>query len=433
VVLHPAQWRLDRPTESGQPEPSGQARFEALLAEWRAQWRVPRHVYLTHADNRLLLDLEDAGHREQLRIALTRPGRRTAVLQEGLPGPEDAWLPGPGRHDHCQTEPEQDDNAACSMPRWPDADRLRPPGSDWLYLTLSGPRATEDALLAGPLGALAEHLVERGDADGWFFIRYSDPGPQLRMRVHGAAAALIDRVLPALARWGAQAIADGSRTGLSLETYERELERYGGPVTTELCERISCADSRTTRLLLASAPPRPTWHRTRADLPLGETGATLDGLVSAAPRDRLELALASTADLLASLTSDPIRLAPRGQDSAGIMARSGAIYRERQAHLRALIAVLQDAPTTSANDDEDSTRAWWRAVREALADRRARLVPLVTQLRDRCRDGTGARPVEQLVPSLVHMHANRLGLNRQDEQLMLGLLDRTLRSIRACP
>jgi thiopeptide-type bacteriocin biosynthesis protein len=154
-------------------------------------------------------------------------------------------------------------------------------------------------------------------------------------------------------------------------------------------------------------------------------------LVSAAPRDRLELALASTADLLASLTSDPIRLAPRGQDSAGIMARSGAIYRERQAHLRALIAVLQDAPTTSANDDEDSTRAWWRAVREALADRRARL--LVTQLRDRCRDGTGARPVEQLVPSLVHMHANRLGLNRQDEQLMLGLLDRTLRSIRACP
>jgi hypothetical protein len=31
------------------------------------------------------------------------------------------------------------------------------------------------------------------------------------------------------------------------------------------------------------------------------------------------------------------------------------------------------------------------------------------------------------------MHANRLGLNRPDEQLMLGLLDRTLRSIRAYP
>jgi len=31
------------------------------------------------------------------------------------------------------------------------------------------------------------------------------------------------------------------------------------------------------------------------------------------------------------------------------------------------------------------------------------------------------------------MHANRIGLTRSDEQLMFGLLDRTMRSVRAYP
>jgi thiopeptide-type bacteriocin biosynthesis protein len=429
VVLHPAQWRLSLPPAG----PGAQARFSALLEEWRVRWRLPRHAYLTRADNRLLLDLDNAGHCEQLRVALARSRQHTAILQEGLPGPEDAWLPGPrGRHvvelvvplvrDRQRSRPA---GPARITPRWPEQDRLRPPGSDWLYVILNGPRATEDGLLAGPLGALADRLVEQGDADGWFFVRYSDPGPQLRLRVHGAAAALIDRVLPALTRWGAQAIAEGSRTQLTVQTYERELERYGGPAATELCERIACVDTHAVRLLLAAVPALAASHRSPPD--------AVGRVVSPVLRDRLELALVSTADLLASLTANPVDLAPRGPDGA----RSGALYRERQAHLRTLLATLQDDPASSAAGHSSCTppATPWRAVRQALAGRRASLAPLADQLRDqlgdRCRDGTGSQPVERLVPSLVHMHANRLGLNQAQEQLMLGLLDRALRSSRA--
>jgi thiopeptide-type bacteriocin biosynthesis protein len=433
VVLHPAQWRLTLPAEDGLSGPADRARFEALVEEWRARWRLPRHAYLTRADNRLLLDLDNAGHREQLRAALTRSRQRTVVLQEGLPGPGDAWLPGPrGRHvvelvvPLVRDRPRSRPGRATGMtPRWPDSDRLRPPGSDWLYVILSGPQATEDALLAGSLGGLADRLVEQGDADGWFFVRYSDPERQLRLRMHGSAAALTGRVLPALARWAAEAIAEGSRTRLSLESYERELERYGGPVTTQLCERIACADSHAVRRLLAYAPHWPAPYHTRADAG--------DGPVPPVIGDRVELALVSTADLVTSLTRDPVSLASRRRDAAGVAARSGALYRERQAHLRALIAAAQDGPAASAAGPSTPAPPQAAQWREALADRRTRLAPVVTELRERCRDGTGSRTVEQLVPSLVHMHANRLGLNQRDEQLMLGLLDRTLRSIRAYP
>lgn len=313
-----------------------------------------------------------------------------------------------------------------------------PPGSDWLYLIFNGPRASEDALLAGPLGALAEHLVEQGDADGWFYVRYSDPEPQLRLRIHGDAATLTGRVLPALSGWGACAIADRARTRFTIETYERELERYGGPATTEICERIACVDSRTARLLIrASAGMTLTRLRGReAAMPPGEPAGGLKPearTASSAPLDRLEVALVSAAGLTASLVSDPAERLCLCNDAAGPAAQSGVLFRERQARLRALVAAIEPDPAAAVVADEHTSATQWRRVREALEERRTRLAPLVAQLTDRCREGASPQSVGQLVPSLIHMHANRLGLNRTDEQLMLGLLDRTLRSIRAYP
>jgi thiopeptide-type bacteriocin biosynthesis protein len=347
----------------------------------------------------------------ELVVPLVRDQRRPAQLARG------GSQPGPGHYRGA---------GAQVMPRWPDTDRLRPPGSDWLYLTLTGPRATEDTLLAGSLGALADRLVGHGDADGWLFVRYGDPEPHLRLRIHGDSAALMDRALPALARWGAQAIAEGSRTRLTVETYERELERYGGPVTTGLCERIACTDSRTVRFLLAVSPA-PSQAAQPATLD------PADRSVPCAPRDRLELALMSTADLLASFGGRSAHPTLPSTEATGIGVRSGAVYRARQSHLRTLIAALQDGRAAPGADHRHPAQVRLQSVLDVLADRRVKLTPLVAQLNDRCRDGTGLVPAAQLVPSLMHMHVNRLGLSRADEQLMLGLLGRTLRSLRAYP
>jgi thiopeptide-type bacteriocin biosynthesis protein len=434
VVLCPAQWRLDLTATNDAS--AGPARFGDWLADWRSRWQMPRHVYLTSADNRLLLDLDEKSHREQLRATLNRPGQRSAVLQEGLPGPEDAWLPGPrglhmvelvvplvrepgkpGRagpgasHGPDPAGPEHGTRRAVP-PHWDGQDRLRPPGSDWLYVILGGPRANEDALLAGSLGALAERFVEQGDADGWFFVRYSDPEPQLRLRLHGDGKILTGRVLPALAEWGALSIADGSRTRLALQTYERELERYGGPATTAICERIACVDSRAVRSLLLHSNGRG---------------------VSAAPLDWMELAVLSTSDLLSSLIDDSAEQARLCKKMAGPAARSGASFRQRQARLRALMTALESGAPVPDADGGQLPGGYWQRVQDTLASRRAALTPLVTQLQDRYRAGTGLQPVDQLAPSLVHLHANRLGLNEANEQLMLGWLDSTLRSLRAYP
>ena len=69
VVLSPAQWRLGAGDLGGASD-----EFDDRLEAWRAQWRVPPLVYLTSADNRLLLNLDDASHRAQARAAMEGAG-----------------------------------------------------------------------------------------------------------------------------------------------------------------------------------------------------------------------------------------------------------------------------------------------------------------------------------------------------------------------
>ena len=92
-ILSCAQWRLDL---SGRHEaPINQARpFAEWLARWRERWLVPRYVYLSWTDNRLLHDLDDPAQVEDLRGEVGLGGSQgNCLLQEALPGLEHAWLP----------------------------------------------------------------------------------------------------------------------------------------------------------------------------------------------------------------------------------------------------------------------------------------------------------------------------------------------------
>jgi thiopeptide-type bacteriocin biosynthesis protein len=412
VVLAPAQWRLGPPAAGQSSAPTVSS--GSWMEHWRERWRVPRLVHLTSADNRLLLDLDDPGHRAHLAAAVRAAGRHPVYLQEGLPAPEDAWLPGPrGRHVvelvvplvRAAAVPAHSPAPPVSAVRHPSGARRRPPGSEWLYLVLEGPRRTEDVLLAGSLGAIAQDVVDRGDADGWFFVRYADPAPQLRLRLHGQGDALVDRALPELTRWAVRAIGSGVRTRLTVEPYERELERYGGPDSTAICERLACADSVAVRQLLGLlAAPAP-----------------------AAP-DRLELALVSTADLLGCLAGGDVGEAARWARRLGAgTSTAGAVFRERKDRLRALLGAVAGGPWPEP---------WGRigpAVGGVLARRRESAGPLAMALAACAAGGSGSRSVEQLAGDVLHLHANRLGLDRSQERCVLGLLDRTLRSLTVFP
>lgn len=337
VVLTPARWRLPHPG-------------------------LPRFVHAGRFDNRLLLDLDHATHRDLL--AQERE-RGAEFVTEALPAPADAPAQGPtGRHvlelvvPLRLAEPPARRAAAVPAPRSPGV-RLVLPGEDWTYAKLYGPAALREQVLRLLHTALAGHE--------WFFVRYADPLPHLRVRVHDNAA--LPTILTALRA----TVARGLIGRYALEGYERELDRYGGAAGFAVAERIFCAD---TRALLARPSTEPA-DDLGAAVGIEEflAGLGIDAATRRAVYGRLVRGYA----------------VEHAGDPAVRPARLARIFQRHRPELRALI-------TEGARPPRTGLGAEFRALQ--LAD-----------------------PVDVL-GSLTHLHANRAGLTRIAEHRAVWLVDR---------
>jgi thiopeptide-type bacteriocin biosynthesis protein len=403
IVLAPAQWRIDVTVRDRHFSGDDGDVYESLAA-WRSAWLVPRHVYLAAGDNRLLVDLEAPAQADLLVGALRRlTPDDVVVLHEPLPGPEHAWLTGPdGRYlPELVVSVVQRSRAAHFDAPTRGAtevsrdERFRALGSDWLFAKLYGPVSGQDELLAGPVRRFAEFATSSGLATRWFFLRYADPDPHLRLRFAGEPADLMAGLLPRLSEWTRSLLGDGSCDRIAFDTYEREIERYGGPSGLAVTEQIFAVDSVTTIELLALGhdPGDPT------------------------------VAVLSVDSLLAALGLGRARRAAVYRSCVVDRHESGAEYRERQRALRPLLGTHDGA-------DLDPEGALARLLRARDLD----LHPLGQRLHHLERAGELGASVDHVCRSLIHLHCNRL-LSRSgpSEQRVLGLALRTVESLLAAP
>jgi thiopeptide-type bacteriocin biosynthesis protein len=417
IVLALAQWTVDVFTRDAElAAKSSPERFRDALRAWRARWRVPASVYLTVSDNRLLLDLEDPAHAEELRSELRRlEGSGQLLIQEALPGVAEAFVPGPGgqflveivvplvRRSERPAPPALDSvhpvpapNAAISS----DLDRWRVPGSEWLFVKLYAAPELLDDLIAGPVREIAEFAEVTGMVERSFFLRYTDPDSHLRIRFHHRDSdGLLRRLLPEVCRWATEQMAAGLCQRFVFDSYEREIERYGGPEGVAVAEAIFAVDSRAVSAMLELAIATP-------------------GL------DRTTMAVVSIDRMLRGLgASDAERLAWYG---AQVVAKkdSSAEYRQRGAKLR--LAIGDPAHLASLSGGPELARILERR-REALAPLADRLAALVAR-------GALCQDVKAIWRSYVHLHCNRLlAATPSQEQLLLGLLFRVHESLARAP
>ncbi|MBD0696162.1 lantibiotic dehydratase [Streptomyces sp. CBMA123] len=241
TVLSPARWRPEDAALRDAALPY--ERWSTRLEEWRRRWRVPRVVQSVSEDQRITLDLADDRHRELLHHAWT--GSADGHLQE-VPQEPAGWLGEGGRSNELalplvRRSPGTARTPAVAPPR---RRTVHSPGSSpWLYAKLYCSTARQDELLGRQLPELLAELPAA--VDRWFFIRYLDPQPHLRLRFHGSLAALCAELLPALGAWADRLAAAGLAERLVLDGYEPELERYGGPAAMAAAERVFAADSRS--------------------------------------------------------------------------------------------------------------------------------------------------------------------------------------------
>jgi thiopeptide-type bacteriocin biosynthesis protein len=339
---------------------------------------MPRFVLLDDSDQELLIDWEN--HVSIAAFLAIAGNAETVAVQELLPQPDAMPVHGPeGRFAHELCIPfgvrrprlRFGSGKAEALPPHSKVRRFAPGGGEWLYWKLYTGYSTADRLLIESIAPAMRRLQQE-----WFFIRYSDPDHHLRLRVRGGDSGDLLRELGPLF---ASLLESGWLSKVQLDTYVREVERYGGIDQIARIETLFAAD---TQAVVAALP-----YATQ----------------------RWQIAAWGTDRLLDDLGVDKLALLERSSRWLGEELDAGRATRD---------ALARKTRETRAELDtifDDATpRPWQEAYEE-----RSRIIASL-----------GLRIDDDIASSLVHMHLNRMfrSQKREQERVLYDLLLRRSRS-----
>ena len=384
LVLSRARWRVGKARLAPLGKAADASARFAAVQRVRAELGWPRFIEVADADNELPVDLDNVLSIETF-VHLVKE-RESCDLVEMWPPAELLCAHGPeGRFVHELVVPYVR-RAPAAEARPPVAPPLTirrtfPPGSEWLYAKIYTGPGYGDRVLRDHLAPVVHAALDSGAADRWFFIRYADPAWHIRLRFHGDPARLRTEVAPALHDALAPALSHGGIHRVVLDTYERELERYGGDDGIELAERLFHADSTAALALIESfsgdAAPDLRWRLTL----LG-----MDHLLA-----DLRLDVPARLSLLRSIRAS---FAREFSVSSRTEKQLGDKFRKERASLESLLDPLR-APSTPLADHL-----------AIFTTRSAALAPIAAALHAARPSLTS--PLDSLASSFLHMHANRL-------------------------
>lgn len=101
-------------------------------------------------------------------------------------------------------------------------------GSEWLYYNIYIGPQTSDKFLLSILQPFTDQLISKNIIDKWFFIRYKDKdGLHLRVRFHLNKVEQLNTIILEFQSLILPLIQEKLISNITVNTYNRELERYG--------------------------------------------------------------------------------------------------------------------------------------------------------------------------------------------------------------
>ncbi|MGH3693303.1 MAG: lantibiotic dehydratase [Pseudonocardiaceae bacterium] len=237
-ILSPAMWALSATDLPGPTAPWHD--WVTSVSAWRDRFRVPAAVYLGEGDRRLRLDLDEPAHLHAVRAELDRCGHTT--VREAPDPSAFGWI-------HGQAHDIVIPLAATARPvpqrAWSGRVISRehghlPGASDWLYVKLYAHPDRHTAILTHHL----PNLLSAWDSEPqWWFLRYRDPEPHLRLRIRLRSADAFGETAQRVGAWAAGLRRLGLIGQVQLDTYYPETGRFGGDAAMAAAESVFAADS----------------------------------------------------------------------------------------------------------------------------------------------------------------------------------------------
>jgi len=227
VILSPARWLVK--TSSIFPSKKDWLMFDVEFRNVVMKNSIPNRVIYAESDHRLLLDLSNPMCIEMIKGIIKKTGSIT-FLETCWWDVDKAFL--------------KDKNGASfgnelvipyTSYEKPKAKIIQPdlktskicrtfmPGSEWVYFKVYFNLSSDKLILK--LNDFAK--ANKSEIDKWFFIRYTDPKPHLRIRYHLRDAKYNNQILKNFHKKFSAEITSNKIYRIVIDTYEREIERYG--------------------------------------------------------------------------------------------------------------------------------------------------------------------------------------------------------------
>ncbi|MEN5196968.1 lantibiotic dehydratase [Sphingobacterium faecium] len=248
IILSRAKWNISKAAVHSL---FGFTDNKSKILLLREKFDLPDMVSLTEGDNELVVDLRSPLGAE---IVLKQLENRDIILYEYLFGKYDSPVRDVmgEQYNNEIIIPLKVDKLVKGIKFKPFSDvkvkRSFQPGSEWVFIKIYCGLVESERILSHYVMRLTNELMKEETIEKWFFIRYHDPEPHIRLRLllrkkggkipfqhvtecinHHLESSTIHRIV--------------------YDTYERELERYGED-NIEICESIFHMDSKSIVTLL---------------------------------------------------------------------------------------------------------------------------------------------------------------------------------------
>lgn len=246
MIVSPAYWNILREEMKPFQKLKGNELLEAFT-DFRKQRNIPDRVSLSDADNLLFLSLITVEGVELLVSESKRTRDHKLVLKENLFRTDNLLVSdATGAYVSELLIPfVKTTKQPFSHPETKSSEAIQRkflPGDSWMYYKIYTGTGVSDNILCDAIQPISRKLTEQGIISDWFFIRYTDPDYHLRLRFKLTNSNQAHHVNTLVNESLREYLEQDMVWRLQLDTYVRELERYGYK-TIDLTESLFCLNS----------------------------------------------------------------------------------------------------------------------------------------------------------------------------------------------
>lgn len=415
IILSKSTWILNKKDYPELTEKSANAEtnpivYTLLFERIRKQLGLPQHILLVEGDNALPINLNSESCVYILTTTLIK--KEHVELQECLTTPDSCFVHGPNglhtneviipfktvdnknvakevelKEEHLPTASMQI-NGLINKPEFEGTKTNFITGSQWLYIKIYCGTSSAERILKEVITPLTRKLLKENKIEKWFFMRYADPKPHLRIRFHNSRIkGFWKTVLERLHRALEVSIDNSLAYRIQLDTYEREIKRYGVR-TIGITEDIFYYDSEAVIRCI--------------NLLGGEEGEKYRWLLAARGLDILledfDYDLISKAALIKKLQLGFFK------EFGGDKTLSDQLNNKYREYMRLISSFLDES-----RDEENGITE----VTGIFNMRSQKIHEAAEKIRELQDSEAGIHSFDQLVPSYIHMFLNRMLLSNQ--------------------